>query len=569
MKQSVLIAIGGGSMSGKPVQKSSARIKADAHEASKAVVNPWTQLEEICEMARAGYDAFPPEVLNLRLRWWGVYPQGDGNGTRGGLIPFFMLRTRIPGGILTAKALRQMALISQRYARGTADITVRQNIQFHWITPSDLPEIFRLLGEVGIDSMGACGDVTRNVTGCPVSDLSLDPRAGQHRKLLDNVNAAMKGNPDFWNLPRKFKITLASCDSHCSLPEINDVGIIPVVDPVLGDGYVLRVAGGLSTRPHFSIPLHFFFRYEEVIPVIRGIASLFRDRSELRENRDRARLKFLFLEHGWDREQFEKTLLPYLPFVPTPWIPDAIEPAGPQSVRDHIGVHPYPDGSGRYYIGLSINQGALSPEVLSGLADVSEFFGDGEVRLTSQQNLLLTGVGEQNLPEVLERLSLLGLTIAPGSFLSRTVSCTGKVFCRLALVETKEFSKGLAETLHQKFGELSTPLNLHVTACPNDCGQQRISEIGLQGVSIKNENGESIDGFDLFLGGQTGSHKKFNQRTGVRLPEEQVAPVLLRIVGSYLAEKQDGQDFHSFIESKGMDWVKDLAGVKRKSPVQG
>jgi sulfite reductase (ferredoxin) len=551
-------------MSKDPAVKSSARLKADAHEESKAIVNPWTQLEEICDMARAGYDAFPPEVLNLRLRWWGVYPQGDGEGKAGGLVPYFMLRTRIAGGILKAAALRQMAFISERYARGTADITVRQNIQFHWITPSDLPEIFRLLGEVGIDSMGACGDVTRNISGCPVSDLSGDPLAERHRRLLEEANAALKGHPDFWNLPRKFKITIASCKSQCSLPEINDVGIVPVHHPVHGDGYALRVAGGLSTRPHFSIPLHFFFKYEEVVPVLRGIASLFRDRSELRENRDRARLKFLFLEHGWDRNRFEEVLLSYLSFSPVVWEPSGIEVEGFQSARDHIGVHQVPDGSGHCYIGLSINQGALSPAVMSGLADLSESWGNGEIRLTSMQNLILTGIAEKNLPLVLEKLFRLGLNPTDGSFLSRTVSCTGNVFCRLALVETKEFSRDLALTLHERFGEISDPLNLHVTACPNACGQQRISEIGLQGVSIKDESGAAIDGYELFLGGQTGSRKSFNQRTGVRLSGEQVAPVLTSIIGSYLSEKNPDQDFRDFIEIKGMDWVKGIAGVKRK-----
>lgn len=551
-------------MSKDPAVKSSARIKADAHEESKAVVNPWTQLEEICDMARAGYDAFPPEVLNLRLRWWGVYPQGDGAGKAGGVVPYFMLRTRIPGGILKAKALRTMADISARYANRTADITVRQNIQFHWIIPSVLPEIFRLLGEVGIDSMGACGDVTRNITGCPVSDLSGDPLAQRHRDLLEEANTALKGHPDFWNLPRKFKITIASCKSQCSLPEINDVGLVPVKHPIHGDGYAIRVAGGLSTRPHFSVPLHFFLRYEEVVPVLRGIASLFRDRSELRENRDRARLKFLFLEHGWDRTRFEEVLLPYLDFSPVVWEPSGLEPEGFKSTRDHIGIHQVPDGSGLFYIGVSVNQGALSPEVMSGLADISESFGDGEIRLTSMQNLILTGVEEKNLSIVQERLSLLGLNSSDGSFLSRTVSCTGSVFCRLALVETKEFSRDLALTLHERFGEVSDPINLHVTACPNDCGQQRISEIGLQGVSLKNEEGAPVDGYELFLGGQTGSRKSFNQRTGVRLTGDQVAPVLTSIVGAYLSEKSSDQDFRDFIEIKGMDWVREISGVKRK-----
>jgi sulfite reductase (ferredoxin) len=475
-----------------------------------------------------------------------------------------MLRTRIAGGILKAAALRQMAHISERYAKSTADITVRQNIQFHWVTPSDLPEIFRLLGEVGIDSMGACGDVTRNITGCPVSDLSGDPLAQRHRNLLEEANAALKGHPDFWKLPRKLKITFASCKSQCSLPEINDVGIVPVTHPVHGDGYAIRVAGGLSTRPHFSVPLHFFFRYEEVIPVLRGVASLFRDRSELRENRDRARLKFLFLEHGWDRSRFEEALLPYLSFSPVVWEPSGIEVEGFKSARDHIGVHQVPDGSGRYYIGLSINQGALSPEVMRGLADLSESLGNGEIRLTSMQNLILTGVEEKNLSLVLEKIALLGLNASDGSFLSRTVSCTGNVFCRLALVETKEFSRELASTLHERFGELSNPINLHVTACPTDCGQQRISEIGLQGVSIKNEEGAPVDGYELFLGGQTGSRKSFNQRTGVRLSGEQVAPVLTKIVDAYLSEKVSDQDFRDFIEIKGMDWVREISGVKRK-----
>jgi sulfite reductase beta subunit-like hemoprotein len=256
--------------------------------------------------------------------------------------------------------------------------------------------------------------------------------------------------------------------------------------------------------------------------------------------------------------------LTYLNFSPVVWEPSGIEVEGFKSARDHIGIHQVPDGSGLFYIGLSINQGALSPSVMSGLADISESLGDGEIRLTSMQNLILTGISQKNLPLVLERISLLGLNASDGSFLSRTVSCTGNVFCRLALDETKEFSRELDSTLHERFGELSDPINLHVTACPNDCGQQRISEIGLQGVSIKNEDGAPIDGYELFLGGQTGSRKSFNQRTGVRLSGEQVAPVLTSIVGAYLSEKTSDQDFRDFIEIKGMDWVREISGVKRK-----
>ncbi len=536
--------------------------KTAKHERIKGEKNPWEMLPEILEYARQGFGAFPEEEFNVRLRWWGLYPQGDGAGTKGGTDPFFMLRLKIPGGKLSARQFRLIGRLSAKHARGTADITVRQNIQFHWIPAEALPDIFDNLAVEGLTSMGACGDDTRNVTTCPLSGLDPDPR-NDLSDLVEEATRALNGNPIFYNLPRKFKITLCGCESECTYPEINDVGITPVRHSDGRSGFSVQVGGGLSTRPHFAVRLHFFLTREQIVPLLVGVASLFRDQEVLRQKRERARLKFLFLEHGWDRERFEKELTRYLDFSPEAWTPvEHFRP--PQTIREHTGFHRQKE-IGKWSLGIPLNQGGLTPDLIDKIAWLSETYGDKDIRLTPQQNLLIPGIPEKSREAVASYLAEWGLPFDGTHFLSRTVSCTGKSFCRLALVETKDWSKTLAEELDRLYPNPRKPLNIHVTGCPNDCGQQRIAEIGLQGVQFKGKDGVLQDGFDLFLGGETGSRKSFNSRTGIRISQEQASPLLFRLVGMYEESSDPEESFHDFVAREGLDTLKEL--VKKEKTV--
>jgi sulfite reductase (ferredoxin) len=214
-------------------------------------------------------------------------------------VPYFMVRIRIPNGLLTTEQLRTIAWLSAEHGNGVADVTVRQNIQLHWVKIESLPVVFERLGAVGLTTVGACGDVARNVTGCPL--------AGIHAHEIADVSSIVKaidkelgGNPEFYNLPRKFKISATGCPDWCSYPEINDIGLTAtrrIRDGREEIGFSLRVAGGLSTEPHLAVRLNAFVKWEQVIPVVRAVTEVFRTADVLRQSRDKARLKFLFLEH--------------------------------------------------------------------------------------------------------------------------------------------------------------------------------------------------------------------------------------------------------------------------------
>src|SRR5574337_1288668 len=302
--------------------------KAQRAERLKRELNPWATFTEIERFAREGYGSIPPEWLGTYFRWWGLYPQGDGAGVVGGTggqgkaVPYFMLRVRIPNGILRSAQLRVIADLTERHARGTADLTVRQNIQLHWGPVERLPEIFSALAGVGLSSLGSCGDVTRNITGCPVAGVD----AGEvvdASPLVEAATAMLNGSPEFYNLPRKYKISIAGCRTCCSSPEINDVGLTALRHPASGEvGFSLRVGGGLSTDPHFGVRLNAFVRWEQVLAVLKGVTEIFRDSDVLRQSREKARLKFLFLNHGWTAETFRAELERRIGYPLDPAVPE-------------------------------------------------------------------------------------------------------------------------------------------------------------------------------------------------------------------------------------------------------
>ena len=284
--------------------------KAQRVERLKREKNPWEGLDDIRKFAREGFDSITPEWLGTYFRWWGVYTQGDGVGVIGGkngegkALPFFMVRIRIPNGLLRSHQLRTIANVTEKYARGTADLTVRQNIQLHWVTIQDLPELLEGLWRAGLTTMGSCGDDTRNITGCPLAGVDADEICDASSLALE-ANRFFVGNGDFYNLPRKFKVCITGCRVWCAYPEINDVGF-PAIRRGSETGFSLRVGGGLSTDPHLALRLNAFVHRHQVIPVLKGVAEIFRESEKLRENRERARLKFLFLKHGWTAESFRK-----------------------------------------------------------------------------------------------------------------------------------------------------------------------------------------------------------------------------------------------------------------------
>ncbi|HXG04074.1 MAG TPA: nitrite reductase, partial [Candidatus Binatia bacterium] len=345
--------------------------KAQRVERLKRALNPWEAYDEIVRFARAGYEAIPDEWLKTYFRWWGVYTQGDGLGAVGGrggegqAVPYFMVRIRIPNGLLLSHQLRTIADLAERHARGVADLTVRQNVQLHWVPIEAIPDVFQSLWRVGLTTQGSCGDDTRNITGCPLAGLDADEVADASPLVLA-ATRMLNGNPAFYNLPRKYKVTITGCRVWCSYPEINDVGLTALTHPATGEvGFSVRVGGGLSTQPHLAVRLGAFVPWNQVLPVVRGITEIFRDSEVLRRDREKARLKFLFLQHGWTAERFQDELERRIGFRLEAAAPE--EP--PEDVyRDHVGIHPQKQ-PGHVYAGLAVLRGRLGPADLRAAAD--------------------------------------------------------------------------------------------------------------------------------------------------------------------------------------------------------
>ena len=519
--------------------------KAQKSERLKREMNPWEGLEDIRRFAREGFDAIPPEWIGTYFRWWGVYTQGDGagvlggNGGQGKAVPYFMVRIRVPNGLLTSRQLQTVADLTERHARGAADLTVRQNIQLHWITIESLPEVLDALQACGLGTIGACGDVTRNITGCPLAGVDAEEICDASPLALE-ANQLFAGNTDFYNLPRKFKICITGCRAWCAYPEINDVGLTAVRR---GDevGFSLRVAGGLSTDPHLAARLNAFVRWQQVLSVLRGVAEIFRESDALRENRERARLKFLFLRHGWTAEKFQEELEHRIGFHLDP----AVEENVPADIyRDHVGIHPQKQPE-LFYVGTAVLRGKVTAEQMRAAAELADRFADGSLRTTVMQNLVIVNVPRKNTGELARELGDIGLPVSGSPFWRGTIACTGTEFCKLAITETKSYSRWLVEEMEERLPEFDQQLKLHVTGCPNSCGQHWIADVGLEGKKIK-VDGRLQDAYYFCLGGAVGQFQAISRPVGYRCLASEVPQALERLLRRYLAERASGENLRQF-----------------------
>jgi sulfite reductase (ferredoxin) len=522
--------------------------KAQRAERLKREKNPWEYLEEIRGFARQGFAAIPPEWLSTYFRWWGVYTQGDGDGVVGGhggegkALPYFMVRIRIPNGLLLARQLRTIAEVTERCARGIADITVRQNIQLHWLTIESLPEILEALWGCGLNTLGACGDVTRNVTGCPLAGVDADEICDASPLALE-ATRLLAGNADFYNLPRKFKISITGCRVWCSYPEINDIGLTAVRRVFGGNsevGFSLRVGGGLSAEPHLAARLNAFVGWNQVLPVVKGVAEIFRDSQELREHRERARLKFLFLRQGWTPEQFLDELEQRIGFR----LDSPVEEEPVDAYRDHVGIHAQKERD-YFYVGAAVLRGRISAEQMRAAADLAERFAGGELRTTGMQNLLIVNVPRANTDALARKLDALGLRVGGSPFWRGAIACSGTEFCKLAITETKGFTRWLVEEMEERLPEFDQDLKLHVTGCPNSCGQHWIADIGIEGKKMK-ADGRLLDAYYFCLGGAVGRNQAVARPVGYRCPASEVPDALERLLRRYLEERHWGENLRQF-----------------------
>ena len=540
-----------------PEVKAPKETKAQRSERLKREKNPWEAFEEIRAFAREGRASVVPEWAEFYFKWWGIYTQGDGAGVTGGTggtgkaTEYFMMRIGIPNGIATAAQLRAIGTLTRDHARNLADITTRQAIQLHWLTVDSLPAAVELLDSVGLSPRGACGDVVRNVTGCPMAGIDgheLIDASPLARAVAREVN----GNSEFYNLPRKFKITVTGCPVWCSYPEINDIAITAVKR---GEeiGYSVRVGGGLSADPHLGVKLDAFVHEDQAVAVVRGIVEIFREQQGLRESRDRARLKHLFLREGWTAERFLEVLQSKLAFTLEPGVKEQV----PDDVfRDHVGVNPQKQ-PGLYSVGATVLNGRMSGDQLLAIADLAEKYGGAEIRTTVMQNFVIPHVPKANLDTVLAGLKAIGLTVEANNFWRGAVACTGTEFCKLAITETKGFARWLVEELEGRIPGFDQPIKLHVTGCPNSCGQHWIADVGLEGKKIKHD-GKLEDAWSFALGGALGEHAGVARVVNYRCLSSDVPDALERLLRNYLGTRDAEQNLRSWFANKSND---ELRGI--------
>ncbi|MFJ5882056.1 nitrite/sulfite reductase [Kitasatospora cineracea] len=507
-------------------------------------LNVRTRIETI--YAKGGFQSIDPADLRGRMRWWGLYTQrrqGIDGGRTAILEPheledeFFMMRVRIDGGQLTVAQLRAIGEASEQYARGTADVTDRQNVQFHWVRIEDVPAIWEKLESVGLSTTEACGDCPRVVIGSPVAGIAADEII-DGSWAVEEIHREYIGNKEFSNLPRKFKTAISGSPLLDVVHEINDIAFVGVVHPEHGPGFDLWVGGGLSTNPKLGVRLGAWVPLAEVPEVWAGVVGIFRDYG-YRRLRNRARLKFLVAD--WGVAKFRQVLQDeYLKRE----LVDGPAPEQPSNQwRDHVGVHPQNDG--RFYVGFAPKVGRLSGKLIQQIADLAAEHGSDRVATTVEQKLIVLDVAGDRVDSLVAGLEALDLRVKPSAFRRGTLACTGIEYCKLAIVDTKDRGRTLIDELERRLPEFDEPLSININGCPNACARIQTADIGLKGQLVTDENGEQVEGFQIHLGGALGfENAGFGRKIrGLKVTSAELPDYVERLLTRYQADRQDGERF--------------------------
>ncbi len=522
--------------------------------------HPLRVIEAIADTySREGPDSIakvPGEVE--RLKWAGIYPQRQGGDA-------YMLRIKVPGGHLTAPQLREIGVVADAFGEGPegtestvfgsryADLTTRQSIQIHWLRIGDIPRVWRRLSDVGLTTVQACGDSARNVLCCPVSGVDAD-EAFDALPVARAVSAFFTGNREYANLPRKFKMSITGCVEDCAQAEINDVGLWPARSEDGTLGFNLLAGGGLSDGERMASDLDVFVRQDQAVEVTRAIAQLFGELGN-RENRGLARMRYLVQELG--PEEFRAALAARTRFE--------LVPSGEDLTRryrgDHVGVHAQRQ-PGLFYVGCSVPVGRMNGIEMVEAARLAETYGDGTVRLGTDQNLTLTGVPEHRLDGLLGEDLLAKYSPFPGPFSRGVVACTGSEFCRFAIVETKERAVKWARHLDEQLaGEpVGAPplpgvrperpsdagvVRMHFSGCSASCAQPQIADIGFRG-DVAHVGDHLSEAVDIGLGGSLGAASGFIDWIEHARPVDEVPGALVRVLRRYQDERREHETFHTW-----------------------
>jgi ferredoxin-nitrite reductase len=499
-------------------------------------------VHDIYRYAKTGFASISDDDFD-RMKWYGVYRQKPKDSG------YFMMRLRLPGGQINGAQAKTISALADRYAHGFCDITTRMTIQYHWLTIEDIPAIFSELQAIGVVTMGACGDIPRNVVGCPVAGLD-------HEEIIDAtpemlaVDAGVVNTREFSNLPRKYKISIAGCCINCAQPDINDVGVFGLKRTVGGQeerGYGIMIGGGLSSSPHLAQILPYFLKPGQVWPVVKAVTEYFRDEG-YRLKRNRARFKFLVADvvKAGGIEALAAQVDARLDFKPER---HSDFPAIRDQETDHIGIHKQKQGD-LYWVGICFPGGRIRNSILAKLGDLAAKYaapGQDAIRLTNKQNLLLINILEANLPALKAELDALGLDYQPSNFRKGCVSCTGIEFCNLAVAETKNRMIQLVEDLEQTSGWYQEKIRIHFSGCPSSCGQHQIADIGFRGARTK-VNGEMVDAYDAFIGGRLGHNRRFNELLKGKIIAKDVHLFIDKVLRVFEAKKVNGETFADFTD---------------------
>ena len=507
--------------------------------------------------ARSGFQSIWPSDLRSRFRWHGLYtqrPETDG---------YFMLRIRIPGGQLTTEQTDVIGSISHTFGRDVADVTDRQNVQLHWIRIEDMPEIWSQLESVGLSTTEACGDTPRNILGCPVAGIDSSEIVDASKVLLE-ANERLVGDPEFSNLPRKYKISISGCAHHCAQPEINDIGLAGTLGPHGEPGFDLWVGGGLSTNPMFGKRLGTFVAPEQVVDVVLGITGVFRDWG-YRRARNRARMKFLVQD--WGPIKFRDVLEERLGFELTRLDPPSMNGA---SHREHVGVGEQKDGL--RYVGFAPKAGRIAGHQLRALAGLAQRYGKGRLRTTTQQKMLILDVPEKRVDELVAELDAIDLPVRASSWRRGAMACTGIEFCKLAIVETKGRAVELYRYLERKLPGYEDEIRINVNGCPNSCARFQVADIGLMGCLVTErihvtdhdgnqvEERRKVEAFLVHLGGHLGGDRAFGRKVpGVKVGAHELGPYVEALIRRYRRSRREDEPFAAFVARLSPEELKTFA----------
>ncbi|MFB6466175.1 nitrite/sulfite reductase [Cytobacillus sp. Hz8] len=512
--------------------------KLNATEKWKLEKDGLTILNDIPYYAANGFSSIPKEEWD-KFKWAGLYLQ------RPKEAGYFMMRVCVPSGILTNDQVRVLASIAKDFGRGVYDITTRQAIQFHWLTIDQIPEIYKRLESVGLSSIGACGDITRNIVGNPLAGIDKE-ELFDTTAIVKDVFEFFQQNEDFSNLPRKFKISISANVRNAANSQINCVSFVPakkVIDGKEELGFHLIIGGGLSARPYLAQKVDVFVEPEQVKEVAIAVTTIFRDYG-FREKRHYARLKFLMAE--WGPEKFKEKLLEFIEL-----------PAAGEDVREtwnagyFYGVHQQKQ-PGLSYVGLNIPVGRLTADDILELADLSEKFGNGEIRNCNSQNLIIPNIPNEKVEALLSEKILQKYNLNPLSFIGYSVSCTGIEYCNLALVETKKRMREIANRLDHEIS-LDVPVRIHMVGCPNSCGQRQIADIGLQGIKMKSKEKGMVEAFEIYVGGTLQDDGKFNEKLKGKIEADDLYSVIKNLLIHVKNTKLPNETFFSYLDRVGID----------------